>query len=154
MLSGADYQNLIGQHIADKFASRGVQVYPDVDFGRTILGKKRRIDLVVYDTTANKMLALECKYQRVSGSAEEKLPYALENIRSLPFPGYLVYSGDGFSESVLHFLESAPNALRCAPPDTQLLDQTLAERFGWCDIILHGHKPFVAVVADRGDGSE
>ena len=44
------------------------------------------------------------KYVRVAGTADEKLPYAVLNLTTLPLPGVIVYGGGGFHQGALHWL--------------------------------------------------
>src|SRR5205823_6552066 len=38
------------------------------------------------------------------GTADEKLPYAVLNLATLPLPGVIVYGGGGFHQGALHWL--------------------------------------------------
>src|SRR5438132_9036446 len=40
----------------------------------------------------------------VAGTADEKLPYAVLNLQTLPLPGVIVYGGGGFHQGALHWL--------------------------------------------------
>ena len=60
-------------------------------------------------------LAIECKYQEVQGTTDEKIPYALQDLEALWFPGCLVYAGTGWSKGVLHTLEGSRRAVHCLP---------------------------------------
>ena len=50
--------------------------------------------------------SLECKLQNVTGTADEKIPYALNDAQSMQMDKYVVYGGDGFSKGVKHMLEA------------------------------------------------
>ena len=72
-------------------------------------------------------------------------------------PGAVVYAGVGFSEGVLHLLQSSELAAYCLPDDTLKplgrrggesidsgtwqLDHVLAMAFGWWDVIVAGRTP-------------
>jgi hypothetical protein len=73
-------------------------------------------------------------------------------------PGVIVYAGSGFSEGVLHLLQSSEHAAYCLPNDETLesegrrlgltmnsgtwqLDHILALTFGWWDIIIRDKSP-------------
>ena len=168
----AKYRDLIAQYIVRNFSSRGVGVYTEVNLGTSVIGKRRRVDLVVLVRPAliqvespasstdwardAKCLAIECKFQDVSGTADEKIPYALEDLSSLRVPGCLVYAGKGWSEGVLHLLRSHHLAAFCHPrkslqraglkkgdsvdAGTWQLDHVLAATFGWWDLVLDPKK--------------
>lgn len=72
--------------------------------GKTIYGKDREVDVLFRDARNGNRLAVEAKYQRVTGTADEKLPYAVLNLATLPLPGVIVYGGGGFHQGALHWL--------------------------------------------------
>ena len=72
--------------------------------GKTIYGKDREVDVLFRDARNGNRLAIEAKYQRVTGTADEKLPYAMLNLTTLPLPGVIVYGGGGFHQGALHWL--------------------------------------------------
>lgn len=82
----------------------GLIVRRQVSVGRRIWGKKRRIDIVVEHPETRKRLGIECKYQGVSGTAEEKIYATLQDIEAWPIPGIIVIGGQGFSESTANAL--------------------------------------------------
>ena len=157
-MTGAQYRKLIGRYIAAAYRDRGVQVYDEVNAGTSIIGKQRRIDLLVLHPTTGRVLGLECKYQDSSGTVDEKIPYALDDLRAMRFAGCIVYAGSGFSEGVLHLLQSSEHAAYCLPDEATLapvsrkvgssidsgtwqLDHVLAMTFDWWDILVAGKKP-------------
>jgi hypothetical protein len=71
----------------------------------------RRIDVVLTDPTTRRTLGLECKFQREKGSAEEKLPSTVDDIKAWPIPGLIVTDGPGFSANMRHFLISTGKAV-------------------------------------------
>jgi hypothetical protein len=72
--------------------------------GKTVYGKRRKVDIVLRHATTGHRLAVECKYQEVSGTADEKLPYAVLNQKTLPIPGVIVFGGRGWSDGSLPWL--------------------------------------------------
>ena len=72
--------------------------------GKTIYGRDREVDVLFRDARNGNRLAVEAKYQRVTGTADEKLPYAVLNQATLPLPGVIVYGGGGFHLGALHWL--------------------------------------------------
>lgn len=156
-MTGNQYKRLIASYILSAYWDRGLQVYEEVNIGTSIIGKQRRIDLFLLQPDEKKALVLECKYQDVSGTADEKIPYTLSDLKALRMPAAVVYAGSGFSEGVLHLLQSSELAAYCLPreelrPETRKiggcidsgtwqLDHILAVTFGWWDILVAGKTP-------------
>jgi hypothetical protein len=149
-----DYRDLIAAYIDANFARKGVVVYTEVALGKTIIGKNRQLDILALRKSDQCALGLECKYQHVSGTTDEKIPYALLDLEALWIPGCLVYAGDGWSQGVLHTLEGSRLAAYCLPErpalsrtlDTRELDHVLAAVFGLWDYVIpadrrFGHEP-------------
>jgi hypothetical protein len=157
-VNGHEYRQRIGRYVVSTYATRGIEVYEEVSLGTSTLGKTRRIDLLLLQRSSGKSLAIECKYQDSAGTADEKIPYALDELRALRIPGAIVYAGSGFSDGVLHLLQSSPLAAYCMP-DTSLqpvvrargvewihrgtwqLDHVVAQTFAFWDIILGDKQP-------------
>jgi hypothetical protein len=78
--------------------------------GKTIYGRDREVDVLFRDSRNGNRLAVEAKYQRVKGTADEKLPYAVLNQQTLPLPGVIVYGGGGFHQGALHWLCASTKA--------------------------------------------
>lgn len=139
-------------YVERNFSGRGLTVYTEVGFGRTIIGKNRKIDVFVLRESDQTALAIECKYQTVAGTADEKIPYALLDLEALWIPGCLVYAGEGWSAGVLHTLRGSRAALFCAPHaetlarsnETMELDHALAAVFGLWSYVLPGERQFSA----------
>ena len=83
----------------------------EVALGRRIWGAKRRIDVVLKHPETRVSLGVECKYQGGPGSAEEKIPATLEDIRAWPIRGIVVYAGAGFSANMQSYLLSTGMAV-------------------------------------------
>jgi hypothetical protein len=81
-----------------------------LNVGKTIYGKDREVDVLFRDARNGNRLAVEAKYQRVTGTADEKLPYAVLNLATLPLPGVIVYGGGGFHLGALHWLCASTRA--------------------------------------------
>ncbi len=70
--------------------------------GGHIYGRNKRVDFFVKNHAEySKGLVLEIKWQESSGSADEKIPCAIECIKKYPFPTILILGGTGWSEGVL-----------------------------------------------------
>ena len=148
-MTGAEYANLVATYVARRFASRTLKVYREIRIGKTIIGKNRCVDIFCVSESSQKAFAIECKYQDSLGTVDEKIPYALEDLRSLPMAGCIVYAGQGFSSGVLHMLAAARDAAYCLPaagqsestPETKELDHVLAVHFGWWDVLIEHKRP-------------
>jgi len=88
-----------------------LEVRTQVRVARRIWGAVRRIDVVLTQTQTRRTLGLECKFQGVQGTAEEKIPSTIQDISAWPIPGLVVFSGDGFSPNMIAFLLSTGKAV-------------------------------------------
>lgn len=149
-MKGNEYADLIAGYIVSNYESRGIKVYREVGIGKSIIGKNRRVDVLVICETTNSAFAIECKFQGTSGTVDEKLPYALSDMESLQMSGCICYAGDGFSAGVLHMLQASESAAYCLPNPTDLtsckqtreLDHILAMHFQWWDTLVGNKTPF------------
>ena len=157
MVTGNEYRRLIARYVVGAFYDRQIDVYEEVGIGTSIIGKRRRVDLLLVHSRTGRALALECKYQDSAGTADEKIPYALRDLGALRMPAAMVYAGQGFSEGVLHLLQSSELAAYCLPEPTLVptpqrgsdaidsgtwqLDHLLALRFRWWDLIVANREP-------------
>jgi hypothetical protein len=159
-MTGNEYKLKVARYIVTAYGSRGVDLYDEVTIGTSLLGKPRRIDLLILERESKRALALECKYQDSSGTVDEKIPHALQDLSALRMPAAIVYAGSGYSEGVLHLLRASPLASYCMPDEslrplprqrsaeafhsgTWQLDHVLAQSFGWWDVIIGDRKPMV-----------
>lgn len=148
-MSGAQYANLIAAYLSKRFGARGLKVYREIRVGKSIIGKNRCIDVFCVREADSTAFAIECKFQDSAGTVDEKIPYALDDLKALPMAGCIAYAGKGFSEGVLHMLRAAPGATYCLPADgqsdssaeTRELDHQLAVHFGWWDVLVGTRKP-------------
>jgi hypothetical protein len=148
-MTGGEYANLIACYVSRRFGARGLKVYREINVGKTIIGKNRRIDVFVVCEPTNQAFAIECKFQDSEGTVDEKIPYALDDLRALPMAGCIAYAGGGFSDGVLHMLAASRHAAYCLPAvgqtettsQTRELDHMLAVHFGWWDVLVEKKKP-------------
>lgn len=154
------YHEVVGQYIVKNFGCRGIEVYSEVHVGTSLIGSSRSIDLLVSEPSTKKVFGIECKYQNESGSVQEKLIYALEDLANLRIAACLVYAGDGFTAEIRHHLMRSPWAAYFLPPEdlsrkksrpskdkassvsTQQLDLSLAVYFDWWDILIGDKEKF------------
>lgn len=148
-MTGAEYANLVACYLSRRFGPRQLRVYREIKVGKTIIGKNRCIDILCVCERGNQAFAIECKYQDSQGTVDEKIPYALDDLRALPMAGGIAYAGQGFSDGVLHMLAASPHAAYCLPTPSQIdttaetkeLDHLLAAHFGWWDVLIDKRQP-------------
>lgn len=99
------------QAVADLGRALGLDVRTQVRIGRRVWGRQRHIDVVLRSPELRVRLGIECKYQGVAGTAEEKIPATLEDIESWPFRGLVVFHGKGFSENFPPYLRGKGKAI-------------------------------------------
>ena len=99
-LSSGEFERLI----ALTGGALGLDYRRRLTVGKTVYGRDREVDVLFRDGRNGNRLAVEAKYQRVTGTADEKLPYAVLNLKTLPLPGVIVYGGGGFHLGALHWL--------------------------------------------------
>ncbi len=148
-MTGAEYANLVASYVSRRFGSRTLKVYREIRVGKTIIGKNRCIDIFCVSDTSQKAFAIECKFQDSQGTVDEKIPYALDDLRALPMSGCIAYAGQGFSEGVLHMLAASRHAAYCLPvpgqmetsAETRELVHLLAVHFEWWDVLIEKRRP-------------
>jgi PD-(D/E)XK nuclease superfamily protein len=113
------------QKVAALAQSLGLDASTQVKVGRRLWGAVRKIDVVAIHPATRKTLGLECKFQGVVGTAEEKIPATIQDIVAWPIPGLVVFAGPGFSENMRAFLLSTGKAV-----EFEDLHQWLALFFG------------------------
>lgn len=158
-MTGNQYRRLVARYLLSAYSGRGLHIYEEVSLGTSIIGKQRRVDLLLLLPATGEALALECKYQDSSGTTDEKIPYALEDLKALRVPAVIAYAGGGWSDGVLHLLQSSSLAAFCLPDEamrpaprkqgdsidsgTWQLDHVLAQTFRWWDVVLSGRTPLL-----------
>jgi PD-(D/E)XK nuclease superfamily domain len=89
----------------------GLEAMEQVRVARRIWGAERFIDVVLTHPQSRKTLGIECKFQGVRGTAEEKIPATIKDIEAWPIPGLVVFAGEGFTENMRSFLISTGKAV-------------------------------------------
>ena len=105
--SGADLE----REVAALGSRIGLDVRRQVRVGRRLWGAERSIDVVVSRPASNQSLGIECKWQGVGGSAEEKIPAIIQDIEAWPISGLVVFAGQGFSTNMTSYLHSTGKAV-------------------------------------------
>jgi hypothetical protein len=96
--------------VAKVIQQLGLSYLRQVRMGVSIIGRQRVADFLVYDH-AGKSLGVECKYQQVSGSVEDKLVRTITDFEARPVKHILVFGGEGFSKNFKGYLLSTGKAL-------------------------------------------
>ena len=112
--------NELRDHVALIGEGLGLDTEIEVSVGRRIWGARRKIDVVLKHPDTRISLGVECKFQDSRGSAEEKIPATLEDIKAWPIRGIVVYSGEGFSKNMLAYLMSTGMAVSLSDLDKWL----------------------------------
>lgn len=99
--SGVDLERAVAQ-VGEAL---GLEVETQVVMGDRIWGPRRRVDVVLSKPDSERMIGIECKFQRVGGSAEEKIPLTVEDMEDWPIRGSVVLHGEGFSRDFKPFLK-------------------------------------------------
>lgn len=104
-----------GRDLQERVAEMGeileLLVRLEVPVGRRLWGARRRIDVVLRDPNTRHTLGVECKFQRTSGTAQEKIPATVQDIGAWPIPGIVVFSGEGFTDDMRSYLYSTGKAV-------------------------------------------
>lgn len=103
--------NDLRDRVAEIGHALGLEAVTEVSVGRRIWGARRKIDVVLKHRETRVSLGVECKYQGTTGSAEEKIPATIQDIRAWPIRGIVVYSGAGFSQNMESYLLSTGMAV-------------------------------------------
>lgn len=90
--------------VCELAARLGLKWNTEVTAGRRVWGAVRRIDVVLTDPRTGRRLGVECKYQGIGGSAEEKIPATIKDMEFWPVAGIVVIAGDGFSRNMQAYL--------------------------------------------------
>lgn len=77
-----------------------------VKLGTGIYGTGIQADFVVYRESTKQPLIIECKWQQSGGTADEKLPFLVANVRErYPYPTCVVIDGPGFRAGAVAWLK-------------------------------------------------
>ena len=105
--SGSELRDRVAKLATDL----GLEVRMEVKVGRRLWGAVRSIDVVLTRQETGKTLGIECKYQGIGGSAEEKVPATIQDITAWPIPGLVVFGGEGFSTNMIAFFHATGKAV-------------------------------------------
>lgn len=97
--------------VCDLGRKLGLEPKEQFKVARRIWGAVRNIDVVLRNQKTGKTLGIECKFQSVGGTAEEKIPTTIQDIDAWPIDGIVVFSGVGFTENMKAYLISTGKAV-------------------------------------------
>jgi hypothetical protein len=146
-LGGKPFRQIVAAHVAKTFAGSGLDVYEEVHLGSSIIGKDRKVDILIVSEKTGRAVALEAKFQSTKGTADEKMHYALSDCEAMWIPAVVVYGGVGWSTGVRHALDAHRHAVRVEVgdagdmTDTAELDSFIAQQFGLWSFVLKGKTP-------------
>jgi len=103
--------NDLRDRVAETGRALGLDTSIEVEVGRRVWGARRKIDVVLKHPETRVSLGVECKFQGGPGSAEEKIPATIQDIKAWPIRGIVVYSGAGFSANMESYLLSTGMAV-------------------------------------------
>ena len=101
---GNDFKSAIIEEIIS-WNQPHIKIYSEVMVGSRFVGAKRKLDLVLQ--FESRSLGLETKTQQSSGTAYQKLSYAIEDAKRTPIPTLVVFSGDFIQPDVKALLVSS-----------------------------------------------
>ena len=99
------------KQVCDLARKLGLEAREQYKVARRIWGAERNIDVVLRKPDTGKTLGVECKYQTVGGTAEEKIPTTIQDIDAWPIDGIVVFAGEGFTDNMRSFLISTGKAV-------------------------------------------
>ncbi|MBC6443717.1 MAG: hypothetical protein GDA53_11560 [Rhodobacteraceae bacterium] len=84
----------------------GKNVYSkQVIVGKNIYGMDRKVDFILYHPVRwDKCLVIQCKWQAIPGSVDEKYPFEVECIRHGEYPTIIVLDGAGYRPGAREWL--------------------------------------------------
>jgi hypothetical protein len=99
------------RRVAELARALGLEAETQVRVGRRVWGAERFIDVVITNPADRRRLGVECKFQGGPGSAEEKIPTTILDIRAWPVSGIVVFEGSGFSANMRAYLVASGKAV-------------------------------------------
>ncbi|MFC2087661.1 PD-(D/E)XK nuclease superfamily protein [Bacteroidota bacterium] len=99
----------------------------------TIYGHKGNTEFLLKSEKYRLKMRIECKWQQVAGSVDEKMPYLYLNmVEKMPEETIMVLiDGPGWKEGAIRWLKSAAGKSKYTNAKKELLIFTLADFFTW-----------------------
>ena len=74
----------------------------------SIYGHSGKTEFLAISSSRNMRIRIECKWQQVAGSVDEKFPYLFENCKNMPEPTvFILIDGGGYKNGALTWLKNA-----------------------------------------------
>ena len=89
--NGNNFRHALAEYI--RGWGEGLAVEEEKYIGWRFIGTPRKLDIVIMNPQNCRSMAIEAKLQETSGSAFEKLSYALDDCMAAPIPSIIVFSG-------------------------------------------------------------
>lgn len=99
-------------YLIKSWGIKGLEIYKEPYVAERFVGNKRKLDVVLRH--GDKSLGIEAKYQDSSGTAYQKLVYALEDCKVSPIKCIIVFSGKEIKPDTKAMLISSGLALEVA----------------------------------------
>ncbi len=78
--------------------------------GKTIYDTNRKCDFITYNPYTTKTeIVIECKWQDVGGSVDEKYPFLVLNIKKIGINTIIILDGDGYKKKAKEWLKEQVN---------------------------------------------
>jgi predicted nucleic-acid-binding Zn-ribbon protein len=91
---------------ANRMAIGGRQYIKQLPCGLTIYDSPRKVDFFIINRDLfPEDLIIECKWQQVSGSVDEKYPFLLFNILKTGVPTVILLDGSGYKKAAMKWLK-------------------------------------------------
>ena len=116
--------------VSDLLARKGIDYHEQVTVGeRSIFGKRIRVDFLILPCVQFQAgLIIETKWQDVTGTAEEKLPYLWLNITGYyPYPTMIVLDGSGFTSGAVDWIKGKIDG------EKLIAVKSVQEFMSWCN---------------------
>ena len=106
-LDDRGYERVPASQIFEMRGSEHAVYARQVAVGRDIYNKVRRVDFVLFHPRLySDGLVIQCKWQAVSGSVEEKYPFEVLSLEQGELDAVIVLDGGGFSDGAEQWLKS------------------------------------------------
>ena len=103
----AGYEKVLEKLFVSKQSMRQPIYASQFNIGKSIYGNDRKCDFILYHPDKHPgCLVIESKWQQVSGSVEEKIPFLVMCIREAKYESYVMLDGGGYSKGAETWLRS------------------------------------------------
>ena len=120
---GDQFRDAIVEYIEEwnQKENLGIDIAKEKPVGFRFVSTPRKIDIVLHRN--GKFMGIEAKYQGGSGTAYQKLIYALEDCKSSPIPTIIVFSGKGIKDDIKSKLVMSGLGIEVGFEDGQIIEK-------------------------------